>query len=354
MVSPNRMYIWQTLKRWLKPPRRLRFTRFGTYVVLITLGIGLGAMNTGNNLVYLVFGMMLGFIAASGVLSEQSLRGLELDWIFPQGAFAGSPALMRLIVRNRKEKIPSMCLEVETMILTENLQAANAIRGKLLFIPPQSHSALDIPLIPSSRGRIRLGEIKIETKFPFGFFRKYMVRESLESFVVYPKIDLSLDLEVLESPMEKNRTTREKGWGDTFRQIRDFVDGDSPRQIAWKSTAKEARLMVRETEMETDKKITFVMEPKKLWADMSAPEIEDAVSFAASLVWKKFLEGYAVGFLAEDFRAAPSTNRKNLSLILEYLALFQPGPPQGVSTREVSAFPEESQRILSLWKSKRK
>src|SRR3989338_5242040 len=79
-----------SLRRWLKPPRRLRFTRFGTYVVLITLGIGLGAMNTGNNLIYLVFGMMLGFITASGVISEMSLRGLQVDWIIPTELFAGA------------------------------------------------------------------------------------------------------------------------------------------------------------------------------------------------------------------------------------------------------------------------
>ena len=63
-------------------------------MVLITLGIGLGAMNTGNNLVYLVFGMMLGFITASGVISETSLRGIEADWIFPQELFAQTPLVI--------------------------------------------------------------------------------------------------------------------------------------------------------------------------------------------------------------------------------------------------------------------
>lgn len=60
-----------------KPPRRrrqiagrhLRFTREGKYFVALTFGIGFAAINTGNNLLYLVLGMLLALIVGSGVLS---------------------------------------------------------------------------------------------------------------------------------------------------------------------------------------------------------------------------------------------------------------------------------------------
>ena len=69
---------WRALLRYLKPPRFLIFTRFGTTVVLLTIGVGLGAMNTGNNLVYMIFGMMLGFITASGVSAKSLSAVLSL------------------------------------------------------------------------------------------------------------------------------------------------------------------------------------------------------------------------------------------------------------------------------------
>ena len=53
-------------------PKRLKFTRDGKFVVFVTLGLKLAAINSGNNLLYLIFGMMLGLIVVSGVLSGES------------------------------------------------------------------------------------------------------------------------------------------------------------------------------------------------------------------------------------------------------------------------------------------
>ena len=79
MASPT---LWDRfvvrMRRWLRPPRRLRATREGKYFVGITLGVGFAAVNTGNNLLYLLLGMMLSLIIASGILSEVSLRDLSL------------------------------------------------------------------------------------------------------------------------------------------------------------------------------------------------------------------------------------------------------------------------------------
>ena len=46
------------LLRSLRPPRRLKFTREGKYFLGITLGVGFAAINTGNNLLYLLLGML--------------------------------------------------------------------------------------------------------------------------------------------------------------------------------------------------------------------------------------------------------------------------------------------------------
>jgi len=62
------------LRRWFRPPRRLKLTREGKYFIGITFGVGFAAINTGNNLLYLLLGMLLSMIVVSGVLSELSLR----------------------------------------------------------------------------------------------------------------------------------------------------------------------------------------------------------------------------------------------------------------------------------------
>jgi hypothetical protein len=47
---------FRQLRRLRRRPRRLRFTRDGKYFVAISIGIGLAAINTGNNLLYLILG----------------------------------------------------------------------------------------------------------------------------------------------------------------------------------------------------------------------------------------------------------------------------------------------------------
>ena len=78
---------WRRL--WV-PPRRLRTTAVGRTYLVLTVGIGLAALNTGNNLLYLVLGLQLATIVVSGILSEQCVRRLRR----PSGAarIAARPA----------------------------------------------------------------------------------------------------------------------------------------------------------------------------------------------------------------------------------------------------------------------
>src|SRR5438309_11606713 len=103
-------------RRWLRPPRRLQFTREGKYFVGITVGVGFAAINTGNNLLYLLLGMMLSLIIASGILSEMSLRGLEVTRRPPGRLHAGRPFLMGIALKNTKRRLPSFSVEVEDLV----------------------------------------------------------------------------------------------------------------------------------------------------------------------------------------------------------------------------------------------
>ena len=67
---------------WWQPfrPRRTIWpTRDGWWCLLVVIGIGVAAINTGNNLLYLLVSLLLSLIVVSGVLSEQSMRGLRLE-----------------------------------------------------------------------------------------------------------------------------------------------------------------------------------------------------------------------------------------------------------------------------------
>ena len=99
----------------MRPPRKLKFTREGKFFVGITLGVGFAAINTGNNLLYLLLGMLLALIVVSGLMSELSLRDLTVVRRLPLRAQVGRPHLVEIEVFNHKGRVPSYAIEVEDL-----------------------------------------------------------------------------------------------------------------------------------------------------------------------------------------------------------------------------------------------
>ena len=109
--GPARGWL-QGLRRRFRQRRRLRITREGKYFVGITLGVGMAAINTGNNLLYLLLGLLLALILVSGVMSELSLRLLTVTRRLPARAQAGRAHLVEIEVFNHKGRLPSYAIEV--------------------------------------------------------------------------------------------------------------------------------------------------------------------------------------------------------------------------------------------------
>src|SRR5262245_3530943 len=82
----------------------------------MTVGIGLAAINTGNNLLYLVLGWLLSLIVASGALSNMTLGGLRVSRRIPPRIFAGRPFAMELSLENQKRRAASYAIEVEDLL----------------------------------------------------------------------------------------------------------------------------------------------------------------------------------------------------------------------------------------------
>src|SRR5258708_27039644 len=87
-------------------------TKAGVVYVLVTLVIGIAALNTGNNLLYIVVAAMLAAILVSGVVSALVLRSLELDVRLPEHVFAGRPVVGRIMLRNPRRFLPSFSILV--------------------------------------------------------------------------------------------------------------------------------------------------------------------------------------------------------------------------------------------------
>src|SRR3989440_9444833 len=94
-------------------------TRVGIVYVVIVLLIGIAALNTGNNLLYIVVAAMLAAIVVSGVASALVLRELELDIRLPEHVFAGRSMSARILLRNPRKWLPSFSVNVVSLEKTK-------------------------------------------------------------------------------------------------------------------------------------------------------------------------------------------------------------------------------------------
>ena len=135
------------VRRWFRAPRRLRFTRAGWLFTAGALAIGIAAIPTGNNLLFLLLGSMLGFIAVSGWLSEQSIQRLRIERRVPRGVTAGKPFRIGYRVRNGKRRMPSLAVELREPQLGAG-------------VSPHARSAWLSSLAPGAATTLRAGDRK--------------------------------------------------------------------------------------------------------------------------------------------------------------------------------------------------
>jgi uncharacterized protein (DUF58 family) len=238
---------WERFARAITSPRKLKFTREGKYYLGITLGVGFAAINTGNNLLYLLLGMLLSLIVVSGVMSDLSLRRLSVTRRLPVRAQVGRAHLVEIEVYNHKKRVPSYAIEVE------DLRAGQPADKRCFFlkISPSSAQVAAYRRTPARRGRDRHTGFRIATRFPFGLFEKSREVEAEGELIIYPAVD-PVRLPI-EEPGRRagGATANGRGAGDETYALRPMRDGDDPRDIYWRKSTIGDTIILRERARET-------------------------------------------------------------------------------------------------------
>lgn len=86
-------------------------TREGLVYLVLTLLIGVAALNTGNNLLFIVVAAMLGAVLVSGIVSAIMINGLEITLHLPSRVFAGQSYAGAVLLRNSR-RLPAFSISV--------------------------------------------------------------------------------------------------------------------------------------------------------------------------------------------------------------------------------------------------
>jgi uncharacterized protein (DUF58 family) len=329
-------------------------TREGMAYLGILLVISIAALNTGNNLLWIVVAAMLAGIVVSGAASAANLRRLELDVIVPRNAFATKPVQLRVNLYNPRLWMPAFSVKVFSpadkkkkrrgwewrktefvfpkrkrwlQLPDYTLRRTNPAppQTKILtrpvyftFVAARSMAGVDLELAFPRRGYYTQEGFSLATRFPFSFLVKSRKVKLERDLLVYPALLEPEDLLDVLPMITGEFVSFVRGRGSELYRIREHTPQDPARFVDWKATAKTGALKVREFTREDERRLRLVFdnpEPGRV----SSPAYEHAVSMAASLACHFNGEHVDLTFAGSCYDGG-----LHLADFLRYLATIQP------------------------------
>lgn len=264
----------------------VRLTKVGTWYLLATLVLAIAAVNTGNNALYIAVSFMLGSLLLSGLASMGGLKHLHLEIAGMEEAWAGRGTDGTIRIRNS-----SRIWSVRDVVLTSEALAQPVL---LSLVPRRGELTIHVPFLFRRRGLAHVSAIDSYTRYPFGIFlKKRRLRVSSE-VVVFPHILAEEPDRDRFRPVTGEWTTANRpGPGTEIHSFREYVHGDSLRQVHWKKSASLGRWIIKQPEAEASRSLHVVVDPYKS-REVTDDEFEAMISAAATFLFHAVRRGLDV------------------------------------------------------------
>lgn len=354
-------------------------TRTGALYAIVVLVIGIAALNTGNNLLYVIVAAMLAAIAVSGIASTLCLRGLELDLKVPEHIFAGIDVPATICVRNPRKWLPSLSVSAVPIeknktkkrwrmvatkfpvppwrppdkqwlqlpdrklhrVLVNNSSGVFHESAYFPFLPPGAQLQAEVRLKFPKRGRYQ-ERFSLSTRFPFAFLSKTRRVALAREVLIYPELTTYEEIVELLPVLSGKREAYQRGLGSDLYRIREYLPEDSARHVDWKATAKSGDLKVREFAREDERRLRVVFD-NPIPGEIQSQAYERMVSLAASVAWRLAQQGVLLSFVSQDYEASG-----DVFGFLDHLATIQ--PKSGTSVLDTLAGSTDYSLVLTAQK----
>ena len=327
----------RTPLRWIGYKMEYRISREGWIYLAGIILVALAALNTGNNLLFLILSSLVAIVLMSGILSSITLSGIEMRLLLPEHIFAGQPVRAVVELENAKLTLPSFSLRVEAA-RTKGSSAVAMLETPVYFpyLPKNDRVQQVVPMLFPRRGVYRQEAFRIVTRFPFGFLQKARHLNLKKEAMVYPSVEPTEEYLDILPGLQGALESLVKGRGQDLYALRDYLPTDSARHVHWKASARLGSLMVREFTREDESRILLVLDPHVSAAESSGlasgaaatnDRFERAVTICASLAWHFYERNFSLQFRSAGVETALAHADQIIFAILRHLALAQPLPP---------------------------
>ena len=340
----------RTPLRWIGYKMEYKVTREGWIYICGIFLVSLAALNTGNNLLFLILASLIAIILMSGILSSITLSGVEMRLELPEHIFAGHPVRAVVELQNEKITLPSFSMRVEA-VKSKDATAAALLETPVYFpyLPKQDRVQQIAPVTFPRRGVYRQDTFRIVTRFPFGFLQKARRLDLKTEALVYPSVEPTQEFMEILPGVQGALESLSKGRGQDLYALRGYVPNDSVRHVHWKASARLGSLMVREFTREDDCRVLLVLDPyvpapRDLSGVRTAPKavetFDRAVSLCAGLAWHFYQRNALLQFRSVGVETPLAPAEDVIFAILRHLAVAKPSTGEAPHTELSDLAPE--------------
>jgi len=281
-------------------PARLGWFYGGTVAVLL-----IGSINYALSLGFALTFLLAGLGLAGMVHTARNLARIAVSAGRAEPVFAGESAQFRLYLEGRTAFD-------RPAVLARHM----ASRSQMVVDIPALGVAEVLLAVPAPRrGRVPLGRVMLETRFPMGLFRAWSYVEPDARCVVYPRPERS-PLPPLSGAAAPGTLRTPVPGSDDFAGLRSTQRTDSPRHIAWKVVARTDEMLTKQFAGESAAELW--LDEKLLPAGLG---LEQRLSRLAGWVLAAEGVGAHYGLRMSGVEIAPSRGDAHKAACLQALAL---------------------------------
>jgi uncharacterized protein (DUF58 family) len=300
-TPPERGTVELVHRRVYIVPTRLGWFFAGTLLVML-----LGSINYALSLGFALTFLLAGLGLASMVHTARNLARLAVTAGRAEPVFAGESAQFRVY------------LDGSAGFDRPAILARHVASGSQLVVDIPAHSTAEVVLaVPApTRGRLALGRVMLETRFPLGLFRAWSYVEPDTRCLVYPRPERS-PLPPFSGDAAAGTLRTQTLGNDDFAGLRGYQRSDSPRHVAWKAVARSEEMLTKQFAGEA---------AAELWLDAqllpAGLGLEQRLSRLAGWVLAAERAGAHYGLRLPGVEIAPSRGDTHRAACLKALALY--------------------------------
>jgi len=194
-----------------------------------------------------------------------------------------------------------------------------------LNVLPESASELTYRAHPHARGDAHFGPVDLRITSSMGLWQYRHLVPQPKTVKVYPNFTAIAQLEHLAHEQQVNQLgihlMQRRGQGMDFHQLREYREGDTSRQIDWKASSRQHKIISREYQDERDQDIVFLLDcGRRMRAkDDELSHFDHSLNTVLLVSYVALRQGDAVGLLsfAGDERwLAPVKGKNNINVLM--------------------------------------